>query len=303
MKKRHLIYASIIAILIICVCFSEIVIGFTGITTYIEDTNSPPFEQINRIWEMSQNNIDLGNTLKLNKSDLIKITAISMEHQMYVKEVKDNGIELITLGNQTIVLKQNDTKIFEIINSYTNEHKLLELTVESIEGEIARLHIQTYDENKVVRADYVELFDIAVELPNTEIYSSSDLNVYIKFFNFGDGPSQIDIEYAVKDMSGKEYYRGIDNKVVYTEDAIIKNFNFLDLAPGNYTITSEIFYGKNQTAYSEKTFVVLPVSQFNDLLPFSILALVMLGLFTAAIIVRFHLGQRIRMPWKVGGKH
>jgi len=152
------------------------------------------------------------------------------------------------------------------------------------------MYIKTYDENTFIQADYKELFDIEVELPNGKIYESSDLIAYIKFFNFGEGPSHINIEYAVLDDSGKEYYRGIDDKVVYTEDSIIKNFNFLKLPSGNYTITSEIFYGKNQTAFSEKNFRILPVSQFSKLEPFLILG----GVIAALVIVIYQLRPRLK---------
>jgi hypothetical protein len=261
-----------------------------AITTYLEDPNPSVFEQSERIWEISPSSIDLGKTLDLKKGDLIKLIIWDEGYPIYINEISNAEIRLVTFGNQTIFLKQNESKTLEITDRHTDEKKILKLVLDSIEGETAQMYIKTYDENTFIQADYKELFDIEVELPNGKIYESSDLIAYIKFFNFGEGPSHINIEYAVLDDSGKEYYRGIDDKVVYTEDSIIKNFNFLKLPSGNYTITSEIFYGKNQTAFSEKNFRILPVSQFSKLEPFLILG----GVIAALVIVIYQLRPRLK---------
>jgi hypothetical protein len=257
------------------------------VTTYIEETNKPLFEQSNRTWEISQSSIDLGQTLELKKGDSIKMIIHDEGYYLYVMEITSKEIKLITLGNQTIILKQNESKIFEIIDKYTGEKKILELSLDSIEGEIAKLNMKTYDEKAAVKADYKELFDIEIDLPVKEVYSTADLTIYIKFFNFGEGPSHINIEYAILDDKSKEYYRGIDDKVVYTEDSLIKNFGFLKLEPGNYTATARISYGKNQTAYSEKTFRVLPVSEFAKFKPVLILGLIVIALIVVLYFVKF----------------
>ena len=286
----------VVLILINLVCLSSA--GITGgvqgdsptsrvVTTYLEDPNAPIFEKSERIWEISQSSIDLGQTLDVKRGDAIKMIIRGESYYLYVEEVASDELGLLTLGNQTIILKKNDSKIFEIVDKYTNERKILDLMLDSIEGEIAKLRVKTYDEKAAVKADYKELFDIEVDLPVKEIYSTDDLTVYIKFFNFGEGPSHIEIEYAILDDGGKEYYRGIDDKVVYTEDSLIKNFNFLKLEHGNYTATSRIFYGKNQTAYSEKNFRVLPVSQFAKFKPVIILGLIVIALIVMLYFMKF----------------
>ncbi len=297
MKERVCLLCIAIAVIFaVSICFSNAAItgdvpseGMNSrvVTTYIEETNKPLFEQSNRTWEISQSSIDLGRTLELKKDDSIKMIIHGEGYYLYVMEITNNEIELITLGNQTIILKKNESKIFEIIDKYTEEKKILELNLDSIEGEIARFHIQTYDEKKAVKADYKELFDIEVDLPVKEIYSTADLTIYIKFFNFGEGPSHINIEYAILDDKSKEYYRGIDDKVVYTEDSLIKNFGFLKLEPGNYTATARISYGKNQTAYSEKTFRVLPFSQFAKFKPVIIMGLIVLAIIVVLYFIKF----------------
>jgi len=260
------------------------------VTTYLGEPNQSIFEQSERIWEISQSSIDLGKTLELKKNDLIKMIIRAENYYIYVNEISNEEIRLVTLGNQTIILKQNESKIFEITDKYTNEKKILELRLDSVEGETARMHIKTYDRDISIQADYKELFDIEVELPEEEIYDASELIVYINFYNFGEGPSHINIEYAILDDSGKEHYRGVDDKVVYTTDSLIKEFDFLKLPQGNYTITSEIFYGKNQTAFSEKNFRILPSSTFKKLKP-----LIVLGLILATFmffIYRMKFGQK-----------
>jgi len=285
MKLRFLFIA--VLILVGLSCFSN-----ASITAYPDDSNPSVFEQSNRTLEISQSSIDLGKAMDLKNGDLIKLMIWYKSYPIYVNEISNGEVKLLTFGNQTISLKQDELKILEITNRDTNNKKILMITLNSIKGKTAQIYIKTYEENIAVKADYKELFDIEVELPSGEIYEGSDLTVYIKFFNFGEGPSHINIEYAVADDSKKEYYRGIDDKIVYTEDSIIKNFDFLKLKPGNYTITSEISYGKNQTALSEKNFRILPVSSFSRLRSFLILAGVIVVFLLALYPIKSHLKRR-----------
>ncbi len=297
MKKRQELFGLVVLVVfVLSICFSSAAItkvvseGTTSavVTSYIRDQNRSLFEQSKRIWEISSSSIELGQTLELMKDDSIKMIIQGDGYYVYVKEISDRQIELVTLDNQTIILTQSESRVFEIINFYTDERTILEFTLKSIRGEIADVHIQTYNEKKAENVNYEVLFDIEVELPNKQIYSTADLDVYINFYNFGEGPSHINIEYTIRDSHGKEYYKGIDDKLVYTQDSLIKNFNFLKLDPGKYTVAAKISYGKNQTAYSENNFSVLPISQFSRLKP-----LIILGLILAFIISALYF-RRIR---------
>ena len=155
----------------------------------------------------------------------------------------------------------------------------LEITLNSVENEQAEIFLKTYQEQEFVGGNYKELFDIVVELVDDEIEDSSELSVYMKFINFGEGASKIEIIYSIFNWEGEEVYRGIDEKVVYTEESIVKNFDFLELGVGKYTIKSQIFYGENQTAVSERSFEIINRSFFSQILIFLVFIGLILGVY------------------------
>jgi len=252
------------------------------VTTHVEDTDRSAFDSINKIYEISPSSLEQGYTAEFGQNDSFRLAILGKRHYIIVSQINEIEVEILVSGKPgKIVLGPDEYKIIEFQNTESYKERV-KLTLNYINNGIAGLHIKTFKE-EISPAEYKELFDIEVGLAKNKIYSSSELDVYIRFFNFGDGPSHVNIIYSIFNENNTEVYRGVDDKIVYTEDSIVKNFNFLNLRLGRYKIVSEIFYGKNQTAVSEKNFEVVkkPFSLGNTL------ALAVFGLFLLAFIVSF----------------
>ena len=85
----------------------------------------------------------------------------------------------------------------------------------------------------------------------------------IEFTNFGEGPSHVRLIYSIINMTGSEFYTGIDEKIIETDQVIIKNFDTLDIPIGQYIAKTTIYYGDNQEATSEESFTLKPVPKFQ----------------------------------------
>jgi hypothetical protein len=226
------------------------------VTTHIEDTDRSAFDSINKIYEISPSSLEQGYTTEFGQNDSFRLAILGKRHYIIVSQIDETEVEILVSGKQgKIVLGPDEYKIIEFQNTESYKERV-KLTLNYINNGIAGLHIKTFKE-EISPAEYKELFDIEVGLAKNKIYSSSELDVYIRFFNFGDGPSHVNIIYSIFNENNTEVYRGVDDKIVYTEDSIVKNFNFLNLRLGRYKIVSEIFYGKNQTAIAEKSFDVV----------------------------------------------
>jgi len=132
--------------------------------------------------------------------------------------------------------------------------------------------------------DHRELFDVTVRLARETISSSKDLLAFITFENFGEGTSIADITYSIKNKkTNTEAYHGFDSIVVQTEEQIVKRFDFLDLPDGNYILSTQIFYGDDQTGTSEQDFEVTDRVDTNPAWPLSFIGLILFGF----IVIKF----------------
>ena len=231
---------------------------------------------INKTYEISENSLTTGTSSALNLKDAFRIYIHGQEYYLIFWNISEDKSGIMTSNKKFGYLKKNQSKVVDL-----NDDKIYDiiLTLNELNSTTANISIKEYKtENNSSGSGYKELFDIVMDIKEEKITSSIDLTISTDFVNFGDGPSKINIVYTITDSFGKEIYRGLDEKVVYTEESLIKNFDFLKLAPGKYKIKTEIFYGKNQTAESEKDFEVITKNSSDNLM-------IILACFSFIVIV------------------
>ena len=233
-----------------------------GVTTVIEGpVGEFSFKSIKKLYEISPSTLEKGHSITLDEKDAFRIKIWEKNYYLIVWNISDDKVLIIAPEERQLILKLNQTAAIDL-----NQNKELDviLTLTAIEdNKKAKFYIKEFVEEKPVLGDYFELFDVTLSLTGNIIYSSRDLNAFVVFENFGEGPSEIEIVYSITNETGKEVYRGIDSKIVQTEDSVVKNFGFLNLPIGKYKIGAAIFYGDNQTGDSEKTFEIKERSLFS----------------------------------------
>ncbi len=227
------------------------------ITVRTEDlTEEILIEKLEKTYELNPVVLENGFLTNVSKNNAFRIPIQGKYYYLIIFDVSESNIFLIVSGDRKLILNLNQAGVIDI-----NQDDILDIEVflNQIADKKAEINIKKFVEEKPPIGDYIQLFDIDVSLIESTVYNSNELNMFIKFTNFGEGPSKLDIEYSIFDENNTEIYRGVDSKVVYTTDSILKNFGFLDLSPGNYSIVARIDYGENQTAESQSQFEIIKI--------------------------------------------
>lgn len=258
-------------------------VDLEGITSTIKGPNSELdiFNKINKINEISSSSLERGYYAILNEKDAFRINIKEKNYYIIVWNITDDKVNVIFPGNRKLIFGVDKAILIDVNQDSKLDIKLELKAVEdmnNISNKKANIFIKKVIEEELIPSgDYLELFDVTVRLAEKEIYKSKELEAYIVFENFGEGPSGINIIYSIIDESEKEVYRGVDFKVVQTEDRVVKNFNFLELPFGKYILRTEIFYGDNQTGESEQDFEIVELSLFSRLfIPLSFVSIVII---------------------------
>lgn len=101
-----------------------------------------------------------------------------------------------------------------------------------------------------------QLFDIRLEMAKTTLMPGEPITARIFFQSFGTVPTPVDIFFLVLDETGKIYASSEEAAVVETEAVLTKQFEQLDLPPGNYTLHVDTRYDTNIEDEFEATFSV-----------------------------------------------
>ena len=235
-------------------------------------------DSMQKIYELSPSALERGYYETLNEKDAFRLNIREKNYYIVVWNISDENVLMTFPDERKFDLTPNFTLMIDV----DRDNRLdVTLILETIFPEKrAKFYIKKFVEEEIIPTEeYFELFDVTVRLAKEEISSSRDLGALITFENFGEGPSAIDIVYSIINKDGTEVYKGVDFKVVQTEDLVVKNFDFLELPTGNYILRTEIFYGDNQTGESEQDFIVTGRSYFSLLLPFLIFVLVIFSLW------------------------
>ncbi|MBR9706006.1 hypothetical protein GOV14_03160, partial [Candidatus Pacearchaeota archaeon] len=224
-----------------------------SITSSIEDDvdGMSLLDDMKTIFELSDDVLDSGYVADMKLYDAFRIYVFDRGYFLILSKITPESIEFASIGGRSFDLNVDEMKILDINGDGKYD---AEMTLKSIDEGTAKINVKTYVFEEDLAGDYVELFDVIINLLDKTIDRTWDLGVHAEFTNFGQGPSKIRIVYSIFNDTGDEVYRGIDDKIVYTEENVIKRFGFLDLPPGHYKVTTEIFYGRNQTAKSSDEF-------------------------------------------------
>jgi len=264
-----------------------------GITVIPYESGINIFGSIKKIYEISPSSLEEGHSESLREREAFRVNIKSEDYYIFVLNVTEKDVIVIFPGRRELSFSPNGTTLTDIDQDGELD---IELRLESISGKLANFYIGEFVEEKLIPSgDYFELFDVTVRLADEVLYSSRELEAFIVFENFGEGASQIDIAYSIIDENGIEVYRGVDNKVVQTEDRVVKDFDFLELPFGKYILRTDIFYGKNQTGEAEQDFEIIR-KPFSKILG---VPLILIG------IIFVLLGVVVYARWlvkKVGGK-
>ena len=231
------------------------------VTTTLPEVTPDILEQIERFYEISEKSLKIGYNVTLTQDSAFKITIDRQTKYIIVKNFSQGSVNLIFIGTgETLfnqLLKTGNYVIFKIgdIN--------LKFTLNSSNQYQAQVELKIFEREIPKDVDYFELFDIQVRLIEHEIYQPTALTAMIEFTNFGEGATHARLIYSIENNQGKEVYTGIDEKIIETEEVVIKNFDTLKIPNGQYTLTTTIYYGKNQEATSQETFTLksVPKSQ------------------------------------------
>lgn len=232
------------------------------ITTTFPEVEPTILETIERFYEISERSLKIGYAVDVKTDSAFRTTIGQTERYIVVNNFTEESINLMFLGSGKTLFNRKldigDYVIFKI------KDLNFQFTLHSVNKSFANVELELFEEEIPEDVDYYELFDIQVRLDDHTIYSPQDLSAIIEFTNFGNGTSHVRLVYSIIDVeTGKEYYTGIDEKIVETTEIMRKNFYTLDIPYGKYIIKTTIYYGDNQEATSEEsfTYTTIPKSQ------------------------------------------
>ena len=269
---------GLICLVLIFILSIETVLAY--VTTTEVDGSKIYFGSVQKIYEISPSTLEIGYAADLHEKEAFKLFVSGKKYYIVLWNVSKDYISIIVPGRGNGTIRVGETRIVDLFETEGYKDSII-LTLNSIKEKTANILIKKYHPELPSSVAYKELFDIEVGLAKTKIYDTNELTANIKFLNFGEGPSHINIEYAIVNENNTEFYRVADDKVVYTEDSIVKTFDSLTLNPGKYKLAARITYGKNQTAASEKGFEILekPFYLKYNVWPLAVLLLVVVAFY------------------------
>lgn len=251
------------------------------ITTITPEAEPTTLDQIQRFYEISEKSLELGTNITINQPTAFQVTINNNIHYITASNLTKNSIDLTFLGKNSQHIRQTiqtqDYIIFKI------EDLNLQLTLLETNPTNATIQLKLYELQVPLNATYLELFDIQVRLPEHTIYSSNDLTAITEFTNFGEGASHVRLFYKITNSAGQELYTSIDEKIVETDEVVIKKFSNLNIPYGRYTIQTIIYYGDNQQAESQDYFTLTTIPKTTLLTQPLIFIAIILALFVTVI--------------------
>lgn len=246
------------------------------ITTTFQDVSPTILDTIDRFYEISERSLEIGYNVTLDNDSAFRTTIDGKDRYIIVNNFSEDTVNLAFIGSGNTLFNRplisGGYVIFKIgdLNLQFILHKASKLS--------AQVELKLFKQEVPIDADYFQLFDVQVRLAEYVINQPTDLTALVEFINFGEGPSHIRIVYSIIDTSAKEFYTGIDERVVETNEVVVKNFDTLDIPYGDYLFRTTIYYGDNQEATSEESFSLVEASKFQILKqPLFFIAIVLAG--------------------------
>lgn len=124
-----------------------------------------------------------------------------------------------------------------------------------------------------------QLFDIKMEIDDTILDSSEELEVRVIFESFGSEATPVDLVFFVYDMNDEEIFKRLREIVIETEGVVVERFEGFDAPPGEYVVVLRTLYNIDIEDYFEQKIVILDKL---DILPFIVIGGILV--FAAAIM-------------------
>jgi len=144
------------------------------------------------------------------------------------------------------------------------------------------------------------LFDIIVELLDSEVTQDGKLNAKISLINFGiPGGVEVKLVYTVYDSQGNEVLTTYEVLTLETQTEFLKTFNIPgELNPGWYHLDIKLLYGDEQEAYSTTKFNIDQGTPLWKMVPLSAWALFSLLIAMLAGAMGLHLWSNKKLKEK-----
>lgn len=254
------------------------------ITTTFQDVSPTILDTIDRFYEISERSLEVGYNVTIDNDSAFRTTIDGKDRYIIVNNFSEDTVNLAFIGSGNTLfnrpLASGDYVIFKIGDLN------LQFILYKANKSSAQVELKLFEQEIPSDVDYFQLFDVQVRLVDYKINRPVDLSALIEFINFGEGPSQIRIVYSILNTNGTEFYTGIDERIVETDEVMIKNFDTLDIPYGEYIFRTTIYYGDNQEATSEESFSLVEASKFQILKqPLFFIAIVLAG-FILVILFR-----------------
>jgi len=231
------------------------------ITTQPKEITPGILNTIDRFYEISERSLKIGYNVTLDTKTAFQTTIGQRDRYIIVNNFSKDQVHLIFIGSGKTLfdqpLKTGEYVIFKIGDLN------LQFVLHSANETHAKVELKLFEQEIPTDVKYFELFDIKVQLIESTIYNPTDLSAIIEFTNFGEGPSHVRLVYSITNASKKEVYTAIDEKIIETNEVVIKNFDTLNIPYGEYTIQTKIYYGDNQEASSERSFTLKELPKYQ----------------------------------------
>jgi len=140
-----------------------------------------------------------------------------------------------------------------------------------------------------------QLFDIKFELIRKTIEKTEDLDTRVTFENFGSEPTPVNMLFTFLDSNDNEVYSEEDNLIIETEKVLIKEFNYLNLEKGDYTLVLTTLYNVDVEDEFRKKFTITGERDYKWL---NLLSFVLNFLFLFVILFLFRRSSFVRKEKK-----
>ena len=199
--------------------------------------------------------------------------------------IQDEDKKQVYLEKESIVVETENifTKKFENVKLDFGKYTLLLKTLYN--EDVEDVFLKEFEIRSKISKSERQLFDIKFELDRKTVEKAEDLITRVTFESFGSEPTPVNMLFTFLDNDGKEVYSEEDNAIVETEKVLIKEFNYLNLPNGKYTLVLTTLYNVDVEDEFREKFTISGERNYKWLNWFSF-ALNFLFLFAIVFLLR-----------------
>ena len=159
--------------------------------------------------------------------------------------ITDENQNQVYLEKESIVVETEKvfTKKFENTDLDFGKYTLYLKTLYS--EDVEDVFLKEFEIRSKIGKSKFQLFDIKFELDRKTVDEARDLTARVNFESFGSEPTPVRMLFTFLDENGEEVYSEEDNAIVETEKILTKEFSYLRLDEGDYTLVLTTLYNVN----------------------------------------------------------